>query len=274
MNGNHRQHSCFINFNNKQLLLSYCTPGIVQHAVVIAPPFAEEMNKCRHLISGVMRQLAEAGISSFLLDNFGTGDSEGDLDEASLQLWRDDLAKLLQEISTQGYRDISFIAIRFGALQLFDLLNNIQLPLPINKVVLWQPFFDMAKFWQQFVRIKVAEAMASGDKISQKQLEQQLNDGEILEIAGYPISPTFYQSLLNANTTFPVQLSATPVHWLETSQLDNIAVPVEKIRQQLQAHCVLQFEQIKGEPYWQTTELAQASTLISRTLASMLAETP
>ena len=265
----------YISLNNHRLFLTSKNCNLLTESViVILPPFAEEMNKCRHLISNLMRQLADAGVSSFLLDNFGTGDSEGDLDEASLQLWREDLAKLLQEISTQGYRDISFIAIRLGALQLFDLLNNIQLPLPINKVVLWQPFFDMAKFWQQFVRIKVAEAMASGDKISQKQLEQQLNVGEILEIAGYPISPTFYQSLLNANAAFPVQLSATPVYWLETSQLDNIAVPVEKMRQQLQAHCVLQFEQIKGEPYWQTTELAQASTLISRTLASMLAETP
>ena len=267
-----KQHSDFVYLNNKQLLLSYCMPEIATRAVVILPPFAEEMNKCRHLISNVMRQLAAAGVSSFLLDNYGTGDSEGDLDTATLQLWREDLTALINDISLQGYSDISFVAIRFGALQLFDLLYNAQLPLPVASVVLWQPYFDIAKFWQQFVRIKVAEAMALGEKTSQKQLEQQLNEGQLLEIAGYPISPAFYHSLLSANTTFPPMLKAKPMCWLETSQLDNIAVPVEKMRQQLSEQCTLSFEQIKDEPYWQTTELAEAQALISHTLAYLTAQ--
>ena len=262
----------FYPFTRGELFVTTKLSVSKRHATVIVPPFAEELNKCRHLISSMMRQLAAAGISGFLLDNYGTGDSEGDLDEASLQLWRDDLIALINNISLQGYSNVSFVAIRFGALQLFDLLNNAQLPLPVSKVVLWQPFFDMAKFWQQFVRIKVAEAMATGDKISQKQLEQQLNAGELLEIAGYPISPKFYQSLLSANTTFPAQLNAKPLCWLETSQLDNIAVPVEKMRLQLAEQCVLSFEQIKDEPYWQTAELAEANTLISHTLAYLTAQ--
>jgi len=262
----------FYPFTRGMLFLAAQRSDIKLHAVVILPPFAEEMNKCRHLISNVMRQLAAAGVSSFLLDNYGTGDSECDLDTATLQLWREDLTALINDISLQGYSDISFVAIRFGALQLFDLLNNAQLPLPVAKVVLWQPYFDIAKFWQQFVRIKVAEAMALGEKTSQKQLEQQLNEGHLLEIAGYPVSPAFYHSLLSANTTFPPMLKAKPMCWLETSQLDNIAVPVEKMRQQLSEQCTLSFEQIKDEPYWQTTELAEAQALISHTLAYLTAQ--
>jgi len=238
-----------------------------QQAIVFIPPFAEEMNKSRHIISATMRKLNAAGYSCYLLDNYGTGDSEGDLDSATMTIWRDDLQQLLTLLAKRGIRNVSFIAIRFGTLQLFDLLNQYELPLPLGRVVLWQPFFDLAKFWQQFARIKVAEAMASGSKLSQKQLELQLEQAQTIEIAGYPISPAFYHSLLQANTAFPSQLSDAALYWLETSQLESVAVPVEKMRQQLQSLCQLKFHQLKDEPYWQTTELADATHLQALTLA-------
>lgn len=247
-------------------LLAYGTADST-HAIVFVPPFAEEMNKCRHLISATMRQLSAAGYSCFLLDNYGTGDSEGDLDNAAMALWRDDLHQLLGTITAQGYCSVSFVAIRFGTLQLFDLLNHYTLPVPVKRVVLWQPIFDMAKFWQQFVRIKVAEAMASGNKLSQKQVEQQLQNGENIEIAGYPISPAFFHSLWTAKLNYPQQLQHCHLCWLETSQLETIAMPVEKMRQQLTAQCQLTFHQLKDEPYWQTAELASANQLQALTLA-------
>lgn len=239
------------------------------NAVLFLPPFAEEMNKTRHLISAVMQQLAATGCHSFMLDNFGTGDSEGDLDQASLDIWRNDIYELIKLLRQHGYQHFSVVAIRFGALQLFDLLNNNALALPLQQIVLWQPMFDAAKFWQQFARIKVAEAMANGIKISQKDLEQQLLDGDTLEIAGYPLSPQFYQSLLGMETAIASELQHNQLSWFETSQLDNIAVPVQKMLQQLKQHGELNFVQLKAEPYWQTTELANADKLIALTVQQL-----
>lgn len=265
-------NSGFIQLHQRQLFLrAHIAPTGTSHAVMVMPPFAEEMNKSRHLINAAMRQLAVAGQSGFMLDNFGTGDSAGDLDGATTEIWREDLYQLLLMLKQQGYRSISFIAVRFGVLQLFDLLNKHSLPLPVKQLVLWQPVFDVSKFWQQFVRLKVAEAMAAGNKTSQKELEQQLADGTNIEIAGYPLSSAFYHSLQNLDCRFPSQLRDNPLHWLETSQLDNIAIPVQKMCEQLQQHCHLHFTQLKAEPYWQTAELASAEQLIALTVEYLTA---
>ncbi|KKO49320.1 glycosyl transferase [Arsukibacterium sp. MJ3] len=278
MEGTVQQHflsTGFIQLQKRHLFLraEHCN-NPKRQAIIVLPPFAEEMNKSRHLISALMRQLSDAGSSSFMLDNYGTGDSEGDLDQATISLWRDDLYHLIQLLKQQGYRSISFIAVRFGTLQLFDLLNTHLLPLPLQHIILWQPVFDVAKFWQQFLRIKVAEAMASGSKISQKELEQQLQQGDTIEIAGYPISPAFYQSLLGINSVLPAQLQHSNLSWFETSQLDTIALPVQKMLSQLQQHQLLEnskvnFVQLKAEPYWQTAELATADQLIALTVQQL-----
>lgn len=257
----------FIQLQQRQLFLrAVQNSNDNGHAILVVPPFAEEMNKSRHLVNAAMRQLATAGYSCFMLDNYGTGDSAGDLDQASTDIWRDDLCQLLLLLQQQGYQSVSFIAVRYGVIQLFDLLNKYPLPMPLRQLVLWQPVFDVSKFWQQFVRLKVAEAMATGTKTSQKDLEQQLNNGESIEIAGYPISPAFYHSLLNINASIPTQLNNITLHWLETSQLDSVALPVQKMCEQLQQHCQLHYTQLKSEPYWQTAELASAEQLIALTL--------
>lgn len=235
-------------------------------AAILLPPFAEEMNKTRHLLSTTMRELAATGHSCFMLDNYGTGDSEGDLDSASAVIWREDLLALLKVLKAEGYQQLSFIAVRFGALQLFDLLNQPALPLPVTRLILWQPMFDSAKFWQQFARIKVAEAMATGVKLSQAELEQQLLGGETVEIAGYPLNQAFYQSLSELQSAVPTGLAQYQLSWFETSQLDAIALPVQKKLEQLQQVTAVNFVQLKAEPYWQTTELARADELIALTI--------
>ncbi len=266
----HNLNTGFIQLYNRRLLLrAQPDTANTRQAVLILPPFAEEMNKTRHLLNNLMRQLSAQQYDCFLLDNYGTGDSEGDLDNATIDVWRADLLQLLQLITQAGYQYLSLVAVRFGVLQLFDLLNHHHLPLTVKQVVLWQPLFDTAKFWQQFARIKLAEAMAAGNKLSQKELEQQLDNGSNIEIAGYPISPAFYQSLLSMNTAIPAMLSGTPVSWFETSQLDNIALPVQKMREQLQQCCQLTFTQLKAEPYWQTAELANADELIAATIHAL-----
>lgn len=265
-----RLGSGFINLSNHRLFLQATGNSTsTKKAILILPPFAEEMNKTRHLISALMQQLAEVGCHSFMLDNFGTGDSEGDLDQASVDIWRNDIHEFTKLLQQQGYQHLSVVVIRFGALQLFDLLNNDALPLPLQQIILWQPMFDAAKLWQQFARIKVAEAMASGNKVSQKELEQQLNEGHTIEIAGYPISPPFYQSLLNIKSAIPALLPHSKFSWFETSQLENIAVPVQKMLQQLQQQGEVNFVQLKAEPFWQTTELANADELINLTVQQL-----
>ncbi|WP_333609376.1 glycosyl transferase [Arsukibacterium sp.] len=239
-------------------------------ALIILPPFADEMNKCRHLFQQLMQQLTPFGIDCFLPDHFGTGDSEGDLTDATIDIWRADLIHLLATLAAAGYHSCHLLAVRFGCLQALDLLQQPELPLPVQQLVLWQPQFDQTKFWQQFVRIKIAEAMAIGTKTSQSTIEQQLASGQLIEIAGYPLTNDFVSSLKQFTASLPEQLKDVQLSWFETSPLDNMAIPVQKMLAQLNSFTPVHYKQLKAEPYWQTTELASADELLHYTVQQLL----
>ncbi|HYW15461.1 MAG TPA: hypothetical protein VE891_04815 [Allosphingosinicella sp.] len=58
-------------------------------ALLFLPPLFEEMNRTRALLAAVMGTLAGDGLSCFLPDLPGTGESERALEEVSWQDWRD-----------------------------------------------------------------------------------------------------------------------------------------------------------------------------------------
>ncbi|SNY51648.1 exosortase A system-associated hydrolase 2 [Arsukibacterium tuosuense] len=238
--------------------------GEANKALIILPPFADEMNKSRHIICKFIGLATRRGYSCYLMDHFGTGDSEGDLNDADLALWQADLVLLIEQLAAAGYKQVSFLAIRFGALQLFDLLNKNSIALPVEQVLLWQPFFELKKFWQQFFRIKIAEQMALGEKLSQQQLEQQLAEGDVVEIAGYPICQSFYSSTQAGDFQVPGCLTggAAKLSWLEISQMAAPGANVQKQLNQLQQTSQVNFQLLGEAPFWNTTELADAEDLL------------
>jgi len=54
-----------------------------RHAVLIIPPFGEEMNKSRRQFTEVAQRLVGNGFAVLVVDLYGTGDSEGEFSEAS-----------------------------------------------------------------------------------------------------------------------------------------------------------------------------------------------
>jgi len=270
-------HSEFICLQQRRLFViqSDASMSAQQPTVtVLLGAFAEEMNKSRHLFSQCRQQLAACGGSSMQMDPYGTGDSDGDLDQTTVLTWRADLQALLVLLQQRGYQAVNFIAMRFGALQLFDLLAQTDpLPLRLHKIVLWQPFLQPSQFLQQFFRLKVAEQMALGEKTSQQQLQQQLDEGEVLEIAGYPLTADFVQSVRQMADVH--QLAASQAQntaekasllWLETSTLPNLSPVVQKGVEQLSALFDTQVTLLAGAPYWTATELVACPELISATV--------
>ncbi len=258
----------FIEVNNQRLFACWSAQERqTEQLTLLLPPFAEEMNKCRHLFSELRQQLT-AHSDLLLLDPYGTGDSLGDLDTASAQRWAADWLSLLHIVKAKGYQRFNVVAVRYGHLQLIDLLQH-QLPLPVHKVVLWQPYLQVSTFLQQFFRLKIAEQMAKGEKITQKELEAQLSAGNLVEIAGYPITDHFVSSVhsLQGLDTLPPLYQQTPLLWLETSMLQNVSPACEKGIALLSKHFMVQYQQLLGPPWWNASELVYNSELISRSCA-------
>ena len=126
------------------------------------PPFAEELNKSRRMLSLAARALQSAGIEVLLIDLFGTGDSGGDFGDATLAIWRDDLRRGAAWLAERGVARLDVLAVRGGALLLEDLA-----PPPgvdHGRVVLWQPVTSGRLLIAQFLRLRVAEGMSASDR--------------------------------------------------------------------------------------------------------------
>src|SRR5687768_14938162 len=107
------------------------------NAVLIVPPFAEEMNKSRHLFTEIADALIESGVATVVVDLFGTGDSEGEFSDADWTVWKSDLAAAVQWARSQQITITKLLAVRLGcALGCEAARDN---GWKLERSLLWQP---------------------------------------------------------------------------------------------------------------------------------------
>ena len=95
MSTSYKLGASFLRSGKHTVMLTEYIPlgnSIQKHLLLICP-FAEEMNKSRHIYSLLARQLCLSGIACYLLDYRGTGDSSGDFGEATIDKWLEDLGQ-------------------------------------------------------------------------------------------------------------------------------------------------------------------------------------
>ena len=235
------------------------------HAVIVVPPFAEEMNKARRQTALAGRALAAAGVTTFITDLYGTGDSDGEFGEVSVSRWRDNIATLLAHVRAQRFERISFLAVRGGALLLSDFLHHH--PFVPTCTVLWQPVANGKTMISQFLRLKAAASLVSGTGgASVRDLREQIAQDESVEVAGYMLSPAL------VNEFDELMLRDLPecgaLHWLNIGRADDAPSPVvQGVLDHLSVRDLnARFQSLDGEPFWSTAEIALAPALIDATV--------
>jgi exosortase A-associated hydrolase 2 len=126
-------------------------------SVLFVPPFAEEMNKCRPMLALTARQIASAGVQAIAVDLLGTGDSAGEFRDARLDDWRQDLDLVADWAVREGAPVTGVVGMRFGALLALELASRLPGPL---RIALWQPVASGQLQLTQFLRLRVAGALA------------------------------------------------------------------------------------------------------------------
>lgn len=78
----------------------FCLSFGAEHArqILIIPPLFDEMNRMRRVLVSAMRDLAERGVGSQLIDLPGCNESKAALAEQSLQSWREAAAACAQQL--------------------------------------------------------------------------------------------------------------------------------------------------------------------------------
>ena len=223
-------------------------------ALLILPPFAEEMNCCRRVFAQLACQLADAGIDCFLPDFYGTGDSEGDFRAISLQQWQQDMLGFLPHLT--GYRQVHLLGCRFGAALVLDWLPAMSQIVPTGQILLWQPQLDANRFWQQLQRLQ--QFGESGGHTD--------SGAETLYVAGYDIPRQLQAEAVALNSQLPADVSQ--IHWFESTLTGQLSPASLKLQQK---HPGLQMQALRGQPYWLSQEPVETQDLLDATVAVLTA---
>lgn len=253
----------FLEGRNGPLFANLFTPaGPAARGYVFVPPFAEELNRSRHMMARLARRAQKAGITMLLIDPFGTGDSGGRFEDGDWLGWQDDVAVAMAYLKKQGAAEVGLVALRTGALLAAALHHPAHL-------ILWAPVVSGDQFLTQFLRLRVAETMArdAAAKETTKDLKARLQGGETLEIGGYALTPSLAAALAEARLTDT--RPHAPVHWFElgaaaTPAATNAAAEWQTAGVNVHLSC------LSGPPFWNLLEPEVADELLDATVAAML----
>ena len=237
-----------------------------REAVLLLPPFAEEMNKCRPMLAAQARALAQLGTDVLLLDLFGTGDSEGDFAAARWDGWVDDLRAACAWLRDRGAATVHLWAVRSGALFLSELTTNVD-PAQ-SRVILWHPAANGRQTATQWLRMRIAADSARGRAQTTDSLRRELREAGSLEIAGYEIS----QPLLEALEARTLEAGLI-VGWKHVCWLDVVSAPAAeplpataRILESARGKAArIEHDNVVGEPFWGTPEIARIPALVEAT---------
>jgi uncharacterized protein len=254
--------------HGQRFCLFHPAQGSPKGALLYLHPFAEEMNKSRRMAALQARLLAEQGYAVLQIDLHGCGDSSGDFGDATWQGWLDDVRTALGWLRDHCNAPLWLWGLRTGCLLAVEAAR--QLDIPAN-FLFWQPVVSGKTFLQQFLRLKVAGEMMSGDsKGVMAALKTSLAAGQAVEIAGYALSPGLAQGLETAEL-LPSPHSARLI-WLEVSaRAEATLAPVsaKRIEQWQAAGFSIQSAVLPAPTFWQTTEIEEAPALLTATVSAL-----
>lgn len=244
--------------------------------VLYIHPFAEEMNKSRRMAALQSRAFAHSGYAVLQIDLLGCGDSSGDFGDATWAAWIEDivqacqtLRRLAETAESQTDAPLWLWGLRAGCLLAVEAATRVQGPV---NLLLWQPPASGKPLLQQFLRLKMAGDLLSGQgKGITETLRQQLADGKSVEIAGYTLSSALAMGLDGAKLGSDPSEPSAPmqtikrVEWIELSTREEASLSpasANPIAQWRNVGTRVRSQVVRGPAFWQTTEIEEALALL------------
>jgi exosortase A-associated hydrolase 2 len=237
--------------------------------VLVVPPFGEEMNKSRRMITETAQRLCDAGRPVLLPDLYGTGDSEGEFRDARVDLWLEDLEFACRFASGRGSAVDAVLAVRLGCALAVAAARRGALPLEAASAW-WQPALDGKRHLAQFLRLRVAAGSMRGEAPETVEgLRERSAGGEVLTVAGYELSPALVKGLeaLSAEALPP---GSGRLHWFEFVRDAGAAPPLPATRFVERARAAgasVAIETVAAEPFWLSSEIVRLPEVADRTAA-------
>ncbi|WP_425254680.1 hydrolase 2, exosortase A system-associated [Janthinobacterium sp. NFX145] len=248
-------------------LLHLPPPGqAARGGIIYVHPFAEELNKSRHVAAAQARAFAASGYSVLQIDLFGCGDSSGDFNEARWDIWHNDLHLACAWLAQRVDGPLTLWGLRLGALLALDFASRA--PLPLARLLLWQPELDGRRSIDRFLRLRLATGMlAGGTQEAPGQARATLAKGEPVEVAGYLLAPELAHAIdgVSASALQPA-VPELPVYWLDYQATEQTCAPVPPLaRQWREQGAAVHVASFGDGPFWQSGELLACPQLLDAT---------
>lgn len=211
----------FFGPGSRRLFGSYHPPagGRGNVLTVICPPLLSELGRTHSALRKLAVSLAEAGHHVLRFDYYGTGDSFGTLEEATVSDWLEDIAMAVQEgRDISGCTAARVIGVRAGALL---ACKSVGVATDVERLVLWDPPTNGDEFLKD-LRCIQKEMVARNPQLSRAERREAMNDHGTYRLSECVLEEL---SLLDADIYERVQSKMRVVSTSLAHCLDLNAVP-------------------------------------------------
>lgn len=168
-------------------------PGQERRAFIFCPPFAEEKNKSQRVLVETARALAGLGVDVLRLDYCGTGDSQGNLTDVSIDNWKENIITAIDFCRDNGAKRIGLLGLRLGSLLAATVADRYS---GIEWLVHLTPVIDSKKYLNNVLRSKLIKEMLTKGRIDSRE-KIEGNAQSPMDYDGFLISPRLYSELQN-----------------------------------------------------------------------------
>ena len=201
-----------------QLFGTYHPParGAARVLTVVCPPLFAEYMRTQLMLRELAVSLAEKGQHVLRFDYRGTGDSFGELGDATVDGWVEDVAAAVREgRELSGASEVQLVGVRAGAL----LACRAAAACDVGRVVLWDPVADGAGYLAGLRRVQAA-ILARNPYLSGSDRKAAAG-----ELGGYRIAPRMLEEFRALDASTYSKVPPHKLHVYATLQADEFPVP-------------------------------------------------
>lgn len=198
----------------------------VDTGLVFCPPLWGEMTGTYSRLAVWAKELAQQGFAVLRFDLYGTGESDGKLRELTLQGAYEDTVRVSQYLRKRcGIKRLGLFGMRFGGTMAVHAANTIQ----PDFLLLWSPVVNLHTYARNFLRMRLTTQIVhhqSGQAgVTSQQMARELEDGRSVDVLGWEVPSELYREM-NAHRSFPDQVAAREVLWLDRAVRRSEALPI------------------------------------------------
>lgn len=166
---------------------------------VFCAPFAEEMLWSQRVFVSLARELSSRGFPVLRFDYMGTGDSEGEFQDSTMQVWLSDIGAAIEVLRQESHvQRVVLLGLGLGATLAARKAEEESL---VEGLVLWQPVLSGPAYMKEILRTNITSQMAIYKEVRHKSedLIRFLKEGSTINFDGYELSNILFEEISAVN---------------------------------------------------------------------------